>query len=237
MSGPKFSSILASDLNAIAPMSDLAQDVLAAVETHYVIKRKLLSTSEIAERLDIDYETATRICAEPAFKQALKSKGFITESKFKNSLSSQQVYCANMVTNRHDKASFRQKLDLCGVKISQYNSWMADPVFSKYVQEKSNIDFNSSDHLFQHSLLERVQEGDASALKLYAEIRGIFQNKVSVDVNINLVVEQLVETALMFIPEEKWEEFASNIERVRGLATTGPSQIIDIMPRALELSI
>lgn len=234
---PKFSSIPASELNALTPMSELAQDVLAVVETHYTIKRKLLTVDEIAERLDIDYDSAKQVYSEPAFKQALRTKGLVTDSRFKNSLTPQQVHCANIVTNRHDAKTFREKLQICGVKVNQWNAWMADAVFSKYVQEKGNLDFNSSDHIFQGSLLEGVQNGDAASLKLYAEIRGIFQNKVSVDVNINLVVEQLVEVALMFIPEEKWEEFASGIERVRGLATSGSNQIIDVMPRTLALSI
>jgi hypothetical protein len=53
--------------------------------------------------------------------------------------------------------------------------------------------FNHSDHEAYKSLVEQVMNGDVTAMKLFFEMRGIYNPKVTVDINIETVVYRLVE--------------------------------------------
>lgn len=221
MSELKSSMLASTELNALEPLTEYETYILAAVEQVWWTKKRLMDAKSTAVMLHIPVEDMVVLWQKPSFVHALRSKGFVDDRRFEGILTPKQVLCANMLSNRYDTRSFREKLKECGVTPSQYSAWMAEKNFNKYIQEKVGIDFASGDRIAMQTLMQNVEGGDTTALKLYLEIRGIYNNKVSIDVNINVLIEQLIEVALNYIAEEKWEMFASHFERVRGLHVGG----------------
>lgn len=210
----KVSSLTPEAANALDLLSEVAQSVLALIEYHWWTSKKLLNQQETVKLSDLDPIVVNEVFKNSTFQHALRSKGFVSEATFKNSLTPKQILAANIMTTRQDTRSTREKLKEAGVTISQWNGWMSNLVFYKYVQGKSGFDFKTAEVQAERTLLNAMEEGDLTATKMFLEMRGRYQNKVSVNLNFDLMITQIVETLSRFIPEEMLEEAADALERI-----------------------
>jgi hypothetical protein len=178
-------------------LSDADIRVLSYVEQLYWETGKVPSQAAVVDGLDPLASLKTRNLVKKAwekerFQRALTERGieFKIEEKI---LSPKQIVLVNMLLNVGDKKSLRQKLELLKVTMVQYNAWLRDPAFHQYLTMRTEQLFNHSDHEAYKSLVEQVMNGDVTAMKLFFEMRGIYNPKVTVDINIETVVYRLVE--------------------------------------------
>lgn len=171
--------------------------VLSYVEQLFWETGRVPSQAAVVEGLDPLSSLKTRNLVKKAwekerFRKALVERGleFKTEEKI---LSPKQIVLVNMLLNVGDKKSLRQKLELLKVTMIQYNAWLRDPAFHQYLTMRTEQLFDHSDHEAYKSLIEQVMNGDVTAMKLFFEMRGIYNPRVTVDVNIETVVYRLVE--------------------------------------------
>lgn len=237
MLGPNYSGkaseLIPIEANALEPLDELGQHVLALVEQFYWTNKKLLPVVNLVERTGLDEAVVKKIYDNPTFQQALRAKGFLTSAKFTNSLTPRQILAGNMVTTRQDTRSLREKLKEANVTISEWNGWMSNPTFYKYVQSKSGFDFKTAEVIAERTLLNAMEDGDLTAVKFFMELRGRYQNKVSVNLNFDLMITQIVETLSVFIPEEKLEEAADALERI--YAINSGRNVEQVMSNVIEL--
>lgn len=178
-------------------LTDYELSILAYVEQIYWEVGRIPTQDMVVEGLDPLKSTRTKnkvaqTWAKPRFQSALEKRGmeFKDDSKL---LSPTQLVLVNMLLNVEDKKSLRQKLDMLGIKVSQYQGWLRDPAFHSYLTMRTEQLFENSDHDAYKALIQSVIRGDVQAMKLFFEMRGIWSPKLDVNINVETIVYQLVE--------------------------------------------
>jgi len=180
-----------------AKLTESELSILAFVEQVFWETGYVPTKERVIEGLDPLKQTRTRTKVNkawdnPRFQSALEMRGL----EFKNDgklLSPTQLLLVNMLLNVEDKKSLRQKLDMIGVKMTQYQSWLRDPAFNRYLVMRTEQMFEHSDHEAYKALIQSVMRGDVAALKLFFEMRGIWSPRLDININIETVVYRLVE--------------------------------------------
>lgn len=187
----------------------------------------LVTDDKIMEDLKLSKQVVTNAWKKAEVRQALIARGVdLTPESSRELLTPTQVIVANLVMNVNDKRSVREKLAMVAVSTQQYQAWLRQPAFSGYLRKRAESAFASTDHVAYQSLISLVEEGDRDSLKLFFEMRGIYNPKLQVDVNIEMVVVRLVEIVAKHVTDPAvLEAIAMELETV------------DLgMPKTLELS-
>lgn len=176
-------------------LSDSLFEALNKVEQTWWELGKLPSIELLAEKCKLTREEAKHFWDYPQFLESLRKRGLDPDILLKkdDTLLPEQLIVANMVLNPHDKASIRQKLQIVGVKPHEYQAWLIDPAFQNYLRKRSEELFKAADTDAYMALIQAVQDGDIQAIKLFLEMRGIYNPKLTVEVNINQVLTRIVE--------------------------------------------
>lgn len=128
------------------------------------------------------------------FRKALGIRGVdFNPERSNHVLTATQLALANMLMNTTDQRSTREKLKEINVSTQQYNAWLRQAAFRDHLAKRGEELFKSSDHVAYKSLTSAVGAGDVTALKLFFEMRGIYNPKVDVNVNVTTLLIQVVE--------------------------------------------
>ena len=198
----------ASGKDAVAKLNKEQYEFLVWYEQQYWMHGSLphykaIKSLGIAMEEDWYWET----WMNPRFADSLRSRGIpehlITEhtapneslsteisqrkSKFAGrTLSEQQMAVANVMLDTHDKRSKLKKLTELGISTATYNNWLRDPVYRRYCLERAEDLLVSSQHVAHLSLLNRVEQGDLTAIKYYNSMTGRFREKADAAVQVNV---------------------------------------------------
>lgn len=152
---------------------------------------------------------------DDTFKTALAARGIDFNPEIsKEVLNPQQVVLANMILNTHDKTSIRQKLEMVGVSSQQYHAWLREPAFQNYLRKRAETQFAGADHAAYTGLIKAVENNDFNAIKFFFEMRGIYNPKLDVNINIEVVVMQLIEVVAKYVSPEILAKIAEEIEKI-----------------------
>lgn len=197
-------------------LSDDALEIITYMEQFYWENGKVPSEEILSQTLEIELFDVRKVLIKDEVIEALKSRGVAVEFRKKERvLTPKQVVLVNMLLNVGDKASLRQKLELIQVTQVQYNAWLRDPAFQGYLKMRTEQMFQFADHDAYKSLVQAVQEGDVPAMKLFFEMRGIYNPRVTVDINIETVVLKVVEVVTRHIKDPYvLEAIARDIEKL-----------------------
>lgn len=207
----------AKEANELEVLTGFENSVLAVVEQTWWNTKKLLTPLTAAAKLNLDKDLLKVVWKKPAFQHALRTKGLVNDSQFADFLTPKQIEAVNRVLTRQDTKSLREKLKSCGVTVNQWNGWLSNPTFYKYLQDRFGSDFKAGNITAQSQLLNAVEEGDMVAIKMLLEIQGIYQNKVQVEVNFSAFMEQIATIIAHFVPDDQLEAAATALEKVFSL--------------------
>ncbi len=171
-------------------------EVLTVFEQMYWETGTPPSVQAVSSRGLFTVDRVTKCFNNDIFQQALKARGIDTTGWKENSrenLTPLQLMAANSLLNNFDKRSMREKLQACNVTTQQLNVWMRDPVFAGFLRRRAEEQFKTADFAAYNGLVKAVDSGDVRALQLFFEMRGIYNPKMQVEVNVNVVVNQIVE--------------------------------------------
>lgn len=144
-------------------------------------------------------------------------EGLVTVGKListSKALSPKQITVANMMLNLHDKRSEREKLQVLGVSSQQYHAWLRQPAFVEFLRKRGEALFSSSDFLAYKSLVNNVKAGDNKALELFFQMRGIWNPRLQVDINIDVVITRVLEVIARHVPAETLTTIANELDSV-----------------------
>lgn len=167
--------------------------VASYIEQIYWEKGEIPSQEIIAKKLQLPIATVIAAWKKELFRRSLLARGLSIEEVNTEVLTPTQITLANMLINIHDKSSVRQLLEPLGITTTQYNAWLRDPVFQKYLRNRIEKIFEASDFEAYKSLLKSVQDGDIAATKFFFELRGIYNPRVQVDIDIKSVMVKIVD--------------------------------------------
>lgn len=178
-------------------LTDKELAMLSFIEQIYWETGRVPTQAMVVSGLDPISSVATqkRVAAaygKPRFQSALQKRGleFKNDSKL---LTPEQLLLVNMLLNVEDKKSLRQKLEMLGVKMAQYQAWLRDPAFHQYLTMRTEQLFENTDHDAYRSLIRAVMGGDVTAMKLFFEMRGIYNPRLDININVESIVYRLVE--------------------------------------------
>ena len=181
-------------------------------ETGYV------PTNEKASRdLSIPMNRIGNMYKNNEFKAAAMSRGIdIAPDDSAKVLEPRQLLLANMLMNTLDKKSLREKLGQIGVSPQQYQAWRRQPAFQKYLQTRAEAVFKDSDTEAYLGLAKAVQAGDLNAIKFHMEVRGTYNPRIQVDVNIEQVLVRIVDVVSQHVSPEVMEAIGNDLDAVLG---------------------
>lgn len=178
-------------------MSTLSQTQVEAV---YWIEQKfwetglLPSEEKLAEHLDVTLGTVKGWWLNATFREALVKRGVdLTPEQSSQVLLPLQLQAANIMLNVHDSRSEREKLNELGISSQKWMAWLRQPAFQEYLRKRAESMFSANDYKAFAALGAEAAGGDVSALKLFFEMRGIYNPRVQIDVNVEVVLARVVE--------------------------------------------
>ena len=175
-------------------LTDLELKIATFIEQSFWTHGGLPSEEVIVEKCGTTTGKVRSCWKNPSFRQALVARGVdLDPEKSDGLLTPTQVLLANMLLNTHDTRSVREKLEMINVSSQQYHAWLRQPAFSNYLRVRSEEMFKSTDFQAYNALSRTVESGDVQALKLFFEMRGIYNPRLQVDVNIEQIVVRIVE--------------------------------------------
>lgn len=200
------------------------------VEVVYYLEQKFWETGRIptddavAERFHLNVSTVKGWWKDSTFREALVSRGVdFNPEQSSDLLTPLQLQLANVMLNVHDNRSEREKLESVGVSSQQYHSWLRQPQYQNYLRKRAEAMFSAADYKAYQALSSEAVGGDVSALKLFFEMRGIYNPRVQVDVNIEMVLSRVVEIIATHVKDPGiLEAIAADLER---LDTGGAQQV------------
>lgn len=190
--------------------------ILSYVEQYFWENKGKIPTVElIADKLKYSNDIVERAWKRPRFRDALVARGIVVSRRADGVLTPQQMLLTTILLNVEDKRSLRQKLKDVNVSVVQYNSWLRDPAFHNYIRMRSEEMFKNTDSEAYRALSDAATSGDVAALKLFFEMRGIYQPRIDVRVNVETVVYQVVEIIAKYVKDgPTLEAIATEIEKL-----------------------
>ena len=132
-------------------------------------------------------------------------------------LTHEQLLAANMILNLEDPNSLRQKLKALNISVQKYNTWMRDPAFYGYIRARTEAMFAGADAMAFTGLIKAVQDQDIPAIKLFFEMRGIYNPRLQLDVNIQSVMVKVVEVISNHVQDKQTLlAIANDLEELSG---------------------
>lgn len=101
-------------------------------------------------------------------------------------LSEKQLQVANVLMDTLDKRSRLKKLTELGVTTQEYSRWLKDPTYRTYCLDRAESLLQENMPIAHMSLLDRVSQGDMTALKYYYAMTGRYRERSSAAVEVNV---------------------------------------------------
>lgn len=174
-------------------------DVLVFVEQVYYEDGKVPTPEKISEVVGVRVDTVRGYWKSQDFRNAVLARGVTLEGmEDAKALTYEQLLVANMLMNPSDKRSLRAKLEdpsVAQLKVSpqQVNGWMRSKTFTDHLQKRAKALFGSAEPAAYTNFVKAIEAGDQKAIALYFEMRGIYNPRLTVDINISSVLVRVVE--------------------------------------------
>lgn len=205
-------------------------DVIVAIEQCFWSTGQTPTTEKIQQLTGVSKVSIDKYMKSDLVRESLLKRGVdLNPKKTSKLLTLQQMNLANLMLNTHDTRSVREKLTAVGVSSQQYHAWLRTPAFSEHLQERARHMFESSDPDAYMALVGAVRNGDNRAIQLFFEMRGIYNPRTTVDININVVLTRVVEVISRHVRDpEMLQAIANDLELIELGQVPSPSGPVGI---------
>ena len=188
-------------LDPEVPMDEVDREILSYVTERFYLSGAIPTVEKIQLACKVPRIAVKRAFAKNEFQGKLINLG-VAEADTETALSPEQVMCVNAILNTFDKTSQREKLKALNISTQKFNGWKAQPAFQKYMRERAEKLFGSADVDARLAIVKGVQSNDLGFVKLYGEMTGLYNPKVQVEVNVNLILTRVVEVLTKYVPAD-----------------------------------
>jgi len=176
-------------------LSGLAFELLTYVEQYWQMHGSV-PTIDKAHQLGIQRDLYTKWMTSRPFRQKLISRGVrLPESnKWQGALTERQKNAADIVMDLADNRSKKRKLSDLEVPTAEWDTWLLDPAFVAYVNNKAEQKLKSHQYEAHLALMDGVTGGDLGAIKYYNSLVGRYNEAGNaVQVNVGDVLQGVLE--------------------------------------------
>jgi hypothetical protein len=148
-----------------------------------------ISAEGIKEEYGYEDEEYDALTADSAVLTALNERGInpkavapdseLAKESGRSKLTPIQLIAANAMLDLVDTRPTKKKLADLNVTPYQYQSWLKDPEFKFYLQERAESMLGDVQHEAMLALVDKVMSGDMKAIEYYHEITGRFVRQSS----------------------------------------------------------
>lgn len=215
-------------------VSEQAVRGLAYIEQVFWETQSIPSQEKISDVIGVSSATVSKWFKDEGFRNALIKRGVVLhEEGAEQVLTFQQLDAIARVMNVMDKASMREKLEEAGVTTQQWNGWMRDAKFSAYLKKRAEVQFAGADTTAYMSILKQMENGSLPATQLFLEMRGIYNPKIQVEVNVDVVLTRVVEIISKHVTDPTTLALIANeIEGIDGVRSVGSPELPPVEVRA-----
>ena len=222
-------------------MATFNQNLYKAIELHFQKHNAVPTIEKLSELTSLPLETIEEAFDDEDFIQILRSSYLYDRfNSAPGDLSLTQLAAFHVFSNQHDRRTITQKLKALKITSQQFNRWMADPTFSRMLNEKVQQNFKDNGYRVFQSLLEQAAGGDFNSTKLYMEMNGHYTptnrlNSTNVNVSVKSI-DLLIEVILRVLGplptgQELIAQITSGFEQVLTNGTL-PSVTPELLPPA-----
>lgn len=180
------------------PLNEEEAWFVSFMHQYYGMKGKLMAVKEAVSNYGFTEKEFSDLIGRDNVRAALEERGVIKQAVqrktsttgktavgklespapepewAKHSLTPMQLLAANTMLDLIDTRSTKKKIQDLGLTTAQYNTWLKDPVFQAYLQERAETLVPENQHEAMLALLDKVRMGDMNAIKYYHELIGRF---------------------------------------------------------------
>jgi hypothetical protein len=144
-------------------------------------------------------------------------------------VSIEQAYLVNLLLDTFDRRGIREKLkalkDAVGIEITfaQYNAWMKDPNFKKYLAKRAEIQFDSLEPVARNRIVQAVEAGNLQAIEYYFEISGIYSRRSQDLLDLRKLLAQIIDILSRHVDPQVLQAVATELE-VLGVSSFNTGQ-------------
>jgi hypothetical protein len=151
--------------------------VLGAAELAFKTKpagQLLPAIEEVAKLAGTHKNVVAKIVSSPEGKAALLKRGirWTTNLNLAGVLTPEQIFCISIITDPTNRKTFGEKLKQAGISHTTYKAWLKNPTFATKISEIGESLLNDNIATVHARLVQRADQGDINAIKLFYEVSG-----------------------------------------------------------------
>lgn len=179
----------------MASLSNKMVDVITYIEQMWWEDNGTVPTNEkVAEETGVALSTIADYWKDETFRVALSARGITFDNRpDSKALTMKQLQVANMMMNTLDRRSMREKLKEAGILPQELAGWMRSPAFQEHLRRRGENLFQGADPAAYKGLVSAVEAGDLKAIQLFFEMRGIYNPKLQVSLDLNVIFIRIIE--------------------------------------------
>lgn len=186
-----------SDQPVKITLSESQVEGITYIEQCYFIHGTLPTDEAMADVIGVSVPTVKSWWKNDSFQLVLRQKGLPVDERIsgrrREVLTPEQLAVANKVLNLQDRRSLREKLEETGVSVQKYQIWRRNPTFMAYMQKRAEALFSDGKDSAYMNLMKNVEGGSLDAAKLFFEMTGIYNPKISVELNVDAIMVRVIE--------------------------------------------
>lgn len=215
------------------PLTSFELNMLSWIEQVWYQHGSLPSLEAICDEFNLNRRKLSTHTRKVQWKTSWAARGLPTRTANDRStatLSPKQLMVANIILNEHDRSSLKRKLELTGLTTSQFQAWMADPVFTAYLKAETDRRFKSTDIFAHQSLARLVIDGDLNAIKYYFDITNRHTTQAD-QLNFHSILARMMEVLARYVTPAVLSQIADDLDEI----VSGPTPQLYAVPSPLEI--
>lgn len=171
------------------------------VEQHWHEHHRFPSAVISSKALKIPIATVDEYNTSPVVRVMFANRGIEVDATNHSVLTEAQLAAANCYLDITDRRPVHIKLKDLGIANIQFQGWLKNPNFKKYIQERAEELFDDAMPFAHRQLVQKVMDGDIKALRLFYEISGRYTGHTPEQQNFAIAMQRLVEAIQMEISD------------------------------------
>ena len=182
---------------------ELHNRLLAYALQFYHKLDKFPSIEKAAADLKVTVSEIEKLWNSEKFQSALAKQGIILREDDDGLLTFEQLIVANELVASTNKRTVRQTLEVLEITQAQYEGWLRDPVFQKYLKEKTKGILDASEYAAHRGLAQAVETGDLKAIQWFYELKGLWSPRLTVDFNVDVMISKVVDIIVKYVKDDE----------------------------------
>lgn len=196
-------------------------DVIQYIEIEYFSEGSIPTVQRLMQLTGEDEKYIQRTLRHPSAVEYLSERNI----DLSNENGSRTLYPIQLAAVNYILASgpgdLRKKLDDLRKQynndefnIHTWDQWMTDPAFVEYLSRRTERVFDNSDWKMRQAILKNIDAGDLPSIKFYAELRGIWNPRVDVNVNVPQLLSKFMDVVSRYVDDDTMLNIADDLQAV-----------------------